>query len=194
MTRPILFFVRHGETDWNAEGRLQGQRDIPLNDVGREQAAMAGRMLARLTPDSAALPWLVSPLSRTQETAQLARTALSLEPKTYVLDPRLKELTFGAWEGLTWPELRQRDPRGANSRSADKWGFAPPKGESYAMLAERIAPWLESVTQTSIIVSHGGVARVLFTLIAGMAPLEAAEQDIHQGRVLVFEAGSARWA
>jgi len=68
---PRILFVRHGETDWNAEGRLQGQKDTPLNALGRVQAKEAGRRLGMLASNIDALPWIVSPLSRTRETAEM---------------------------------------------------------------------------------------------------------------------------
>jgi broad specificity phosphatase PhoE len=187
-----LYFIRHGETNWNAEGRLQGQCDIPLNDVGRAQAAEAGRKLRDVVePDR--LPWLVSPLSRTRETAELARRAIGLDPFAYTLDDRLKELTFGEWEGRTWKELRGIDKAAVAARAGDKWGYVPPDGESYAMLCDRIAAWVESVDTETIIVSHGGVARALLVLLAGWDPQEATSADIWQGKLLVFRDGAAGW-
>jgi probable phosphoglycerate mutase len=189
---PAIVFIRHGETDWNLEGRLQGQRDIPLNEVGRAQAAEAGRKLRSIV-DPAALPWRVSPLERTRETAEIARNALGLDPKAYELDDRLKELTFGEWEGRTWAELKAVDKAIVRARQADKWGFVPPKGESYAMLHERIAAWLPSVTEETIVVSHGGVARALMVLLAGAEPISACVEDIWQGKLLWFRDGRAEW-
>jgi broad specificity phosphatase PhoE len=189
---PAIVFIRHGETDWNVEGRLQGQRDIPLNEVGREQAAEAGRKLRSLV-DPAALPWRVSPLWRTRETAEIARTAIGLDPAAYELDERLKELTFGDWEGRTWAELKAVDRTIVRARQADKWGFVPPQGESYAMLHARIAAWLPSVTEETIVVSHGGVARALMVLLAGADPVTACIEDIWQGKLLWFHDGRAEW-
>ena len=188
-----LYFMRHGETDWNAEARLQGQQDVPLNDVGRAQAAEAGRRLAAVLPEPDSLPWQVSPLGRTRETAELARKAIGLPPNRYKLDDRLKELTFGNWEGKTWAELRSIDRNMVKARSSDKWAYVPPRGESYAMLRDRIAGWLKSVNQDLVIVSHGGVARVLLALIAGMPTGEAAEAAIWQGKLLVFRGKTAEW-
>jgi len=189
---PAIVFIRHGETDWNAEGRLQGQQDIPLNEVGRLQSAAAGRKLRDIV-DPEALPWLVSPLWRTRETAEIARAAVGLDPYAYRLDDRLKELTFGSWEGCTWKELRAVDPAVVKARAADKWGFVPPQGESYAMLRARIAGWLAEQSQPMIIVSHGGVARVLLVDLAGWEVQEAASADIWQGKLLWFRAGRADW-
>lgn len=125
-----IWFIRHGETDWNREGRLQGQRDIPLNDLGREQAAEAGRRLLAAAPEAARLPWLVSPLGRTVETATLARAAIGLDPPGFVTDARLMEITFGRWEGNTWHELKKRERELAKARKADKWNFVPPAGRA----------------------------------------------------------------
>jgi broad specificity phosphatase PhoE len=188
-----LWFIRHGETDWNREGRLQGQRDIPLNDLGRLQAAEAGRRLMAARPDPGRLPWHVSPLGRTMETAILARTAIGLEPLGFLTDERLMELTFGRWEGQTWHDLKKRERDLARARKADKWNFVPPGGESYALLARRIEPWLAEMPDEAVIVSHGGVARVLLTVLGGVARAEAPFQDIRQGEILRLEMGSHAW-
>ncbi|MGL4243008.1 MAG: histidine phosphatase family protein, partial [Beijerinckiaceae bacterium] len=153
-----LYFIRHGETDWNAEGRLQGQHDIPLNDLGRVQAEEAGVILRSLAPQPDDLDWWVSPLARTRETAERARTAIGLHPTYYRTDDRLKELTFGRWEGLTWKDVRKADPRGAALREKDKWRAVPPGGESYEMLTERVAGFLPTIRRETVLVSHGGVA------------------------------------
>ena len=97
---------------------------------------------------------------------ELMREAIGLAPRVYRQDERLRELTFGDWEGLTWKEIRDRDPEGARAREADKWAFAPPGGESYAVLAERVRPFLGELRRDSVVVSHGGVARVMRVLIA----------------------------
>jgi probable phosphoglycerate mutase len=189
-----LFFIRHGETDWNAEGRLQGQRDIPLNDLGRVQAEEAGIILQGLHPHPEDMDWWVSPLARTRETAERVRAAMGLHPTYYKLDERLKELTFGRWEGLTWKEVRRADAGAAALRERDKWGAVPPEGESYAMLLERVRGFLETTIRCdSVLVSHGGVARVLMVMLAGYATKRAASEEIWQGRVLVFEEGTCRW-
>ena len=193
-----LIFVRHGETPYNAENRLQGQRDIPLGARGRDQARAVGRTLrARIGSEidrlEAADAFVASPLRRTRETMEFARDAMGLPPARYRLDPALRELSFGDWEGLTWAEIYARDPKGAMARRADKWDFVPPKGESYAMLAGRLEPWLKSLAADAFVVSHGGVARALMTLIAGVPAETAAGAPIVQGRALAFEKGECAW-
>jgi broad specificity phosphatase PhoE len=193
-----LIFLRHGETAFNAENRLQGQLDIPLNARGREQARTVGRTIsARIGSEidrlEAAAAFIASPLERARETMEIARDAIGLPARSYRLDAALKELTFGDWEGLTWPEIAARDPKGVRARSKDKWSFVPPGGESYAMLAERVRSWLHGLSGDAFVVSHGGVARALMTLIAGVAPAKAADAPIAQGRALCFENGGCRW-
>ena len=195
---PAFFFVRHGETDWNREGRLQGQRDTVLNGLGRRQAVVAGQTLARLLAgrplDPTGLDFVASPLARTCDTMVLLRGALGLNPDHFRRDDRLMELSFGAWEGQTWPEIKAIDPVAAEARRRDRWDFVPPGGESYAMLKGRVAPWLSGLADNTVVVSHGGVARVLLHLVTGLATKQAPVTDIPQGRVLVVRSGAAHWA
>jgi broad specificity phosphatase PhoE len=193
-----LIFLRHGETAYNAENRLQGQLDTPLNARGREQARSVGRTLgarigAEIEQLETAGAFIASPLVRARETMEIARGAIGLTPSRYQLDARLKELSFGAWEGMTWPEIEARDPKGVIARRKDKWTFAPPGGESYPALAERLRPWLEGLAGDAFVVSHGGVARGLMALIADVAPAKAADAPITQGRALCFERGACHW-
>lgn len=192
-----LFFIRHGETDWNAEGRLQGQIDIPLNARGRIQAAAAARRLARLGrrfgQAADGLDFIASPLSRCTETMDIARGVLGLPISGYRTDPRWQELSFGDWEGLTWPEIQQTEAGRVIDREASLWDFLPPNGESYERMARRIAAALEAISRDTVLVGHGGVARLLMFLIGGMVRERALRSTISQGRVLVLQNGACRW-
>jgi probable phosphoglycerate mutase len=193
-SRPTIYFIRHGETDWNVEGRLQGQRDIPLNDLGRIQAEEAGRRLQTIAPHCEDLAYMASPMLRTRQTMEILREAIGLHPQTYKLDERLVELTFGSWEGMTWKEVRKAEPQLAALRERDKWGYAPPGGgESYAMLVDRVRPVLDDLTRDTVIVAHGGVARAFLAVTCGVSSRDAASIDIWQGRVLVIEGRKHRW-
>jgi broad specificity phosphatase PhoE len=193
-SRPTIYFIRHGETDWNLEGRLQGQKDIPLNDVGRVQAEEAARKLRALVPHFEDLAYVASPMTRTRETMEILRATLGLHPEVYRLDDRLVELTFGVWEGMTWKEVRKAEPALAALREQDKWHYAPPGGgESYAMLVDRIRPILDDLTRDTVIVAHGGVARAFLSIACGVNSRQAASMDIWQGRVLVIEGRNYRW-
>jgi broad specificity phosphatase PhoE len=189
---PTIYFIRHGETDWNVEGRLQGQTEQPLNQRGAYQATQAGETLGKLigTRD---IPFVSSPMLRTRQTMDGLRGALDVPINSYFIEPRLIELSFGRWEGLVWPDVIARDPALAAEREKDKWHFTPPGGESYATLAERIMPWAEALSGPVVAVSHGGVARALMHRLCGIDPVRAAVAEIQQGKVLLFEAGRYRW-
>lgn len=192
-----LFFFRHGETFYNAEGRLQGQLDTPLSPTGRGQAIEAGLKLgAALEANGLAFDrvgWFASPLSRAAQSMALARAALALEQDAFVRDKRLMELSFGLWQNLTWPEVAARCPGGVAARKSDFWNFRPPGGESYADLANRLRAFLDGLTGPAVVAAHGGVARALMVLIGGLAPEETRGIPVHQGRLLVFSEGRGRW-
>lgn len=192
-----LYHIRHGQTDWNAEGRLQGQRDIPLNEFGRTQAARNGQALAEHFAtaglDPAAFVWIASPLGRSRETMEIVRRGLGLDPLDYAVDERLREVTFGQWEGHTLDEIKVRDPAGHAARKADKWGFVPPEGESYAMLSDRIRGWLAGIDRDAVVVAHGGVQRVLEGLLFPMPSADIPVRPVPQDRIFRFQAGEAVW-
>ncbi|MBB3808490.1 histidine phosphatase family protein [Pseudochelatococcus contaminans] len=194
MTRPTIYFVRHGETDWNAEARLQGERDVPLNAVGRKQAEQVGHHLRKLRPDFGTLDYVSSPLTRTRETMGLLRGVLGLpDDDSVVFEPRLREIAFGIWEGKTWPEIRVANAAMVRERDADRWNFAPPEGESYAGAARRVEQFLDTLERDTVIVAHGGIARVMLALLAGHSGQSVVQLPIWQGRVLVFADNRHRW-
>jgi len=187
---PVLYYVRHGQTDWNMERRLQGQHDIPLNAVGRGQAVHCGRILrdlfARDRRRAGDFDYCSSPLGRARETMELMRAELNLDPHAYKTDARLMEMSFGRWEGFTAAELKVREASALAARERDKWNFALPGGESYARLVLRVRTWYESVERDAIVSAHGGVARALIAHLGVALPEQAAVDDIGQGVVYVF--------
>jgi broad specificity phosphatase PhoE len=189
-----LYLVRHGETDWNVEGRLQGGRDIPLNDLGRLQAKEAAGRLRDLARTHDNLDYVCSPMNRARETMEIFRNGLGLPPQIYRVEETLREITFGEWEGMTWREVRKTAPERAACSERDKWNYVPPGGESYAMLGERIRPWLSTITQPTLTVSHGGVARAILALAGAATPKDAASIDIWQGKILVVTGARYEWA
>ena len=192
-----IYVIRHGQTDWNAQIRMQGQKDIPLNDTGRVQASGNGATLFRLLGPEAdsRFDFVASPLHRTRETMERIREAMGLARTGYRTDDRLKEVSFGDWEGYTMAELERDVPERVAERELSKWDFIPPgkDAESYEILSWRVGAWLASVSGPTICVSHGGVIRTLFKICGAMNPEEASLGAIPQDRVLKIENGSIGW-
>jgi broad specificity phosphatase PhoE len=190
---PVVYYVRHGLTDWNIQQRLQGRLDVPLNLEGCTQAVRCGEILRDLLVRSgrrpADLDYVSSPLVRARKTMELMRSTLGLEPAAYGVDPRLAELAFGEWEGLTYSDVLARDCDFIARRESDKWGFLPPGGESYAQLAVRIGEWYRAVARDVVVAAHGGTARALLAYLAIASPQDAAHYSIDHGVVYLF-AGS----
>jgi probable phosphoglycerate mutase len=190
---PRIYYVRHGETDWNVEWRLQGARDIALNENGRQQAVHCGGILRELfardglaaeTPD-----YVASPLGRARMTMELLRGVLDLPSEGYRIDRNLTEISFGEWEGFTIDELAKRDRDSVLRRDNDKWNFLPPGGESYPQVMTRMAGWHATLARDTVVVAHGGTARALFVHLGLMTLPGAAQESIEQGVVYVIADG-----
>jgi broad specificity phosphatase PhoE len=192
---PLVYIVRHGQTAWNAEFRLQGQADTDLNALGREQATGNGRRLAELVGAPQEFDFVASPMRRTRETMERIRAAMRLDRLAYRTDIRLIEVNFGDWQSFTFAELERQSPGASRSRALDKWNFQPPGegAESYQMLLERVKPCFDELRGQTICVTHGGVMRTLFRFVLDMPEDEAANLEIPQNRVLKLEGRSLEW-
>jgi len=191
---PILYYVRHGETDFNVEGRLQGRQDTLLNARGKVQARESGELLrelfARDNRSAQDFSYVASPLRRARETMEILRAPLGLPAQPYDTDDRLLEISYGAWEGWTLSEVEARMPGMLAERERDKWDFAPPDGESYRQLTARIGEWYASLTHDTVVAAHGGGVRALMALFNVMPKEEATHAQIAQGVVYVFADGT----
>jgi broad specificity phosphatase PhoE len=188
-----FYLIRHGQTDWNAEGRFQGSIDIPLNDIGRGQAKRNGLAFKAELPNVSGWKFISSPLSRARETMEIVRSNAGLDPNDYELEPLLREVSYGDWERQTIDEISRTNPAGLAERGGNKWGFVPPKGESYAMLSERVRTVLAALTGLTVITAHGGVLRSIYYLIGDMDPEEAAIADVPQDQFLFVDGAVLRW-
>lgn len=153
MTTPLAL-IRHGPTEWNADGRMQGRADIPLSAAGRD-AVRAWR----LHPSFLAARWVTSPLDRARETAAL------LGADAAAVDPRLVEMDWGTWEGQQLDDLR--DVLGPHMQDLEDRGldFRPEDGESPRDVQDRLRPWLAQIAADSsptVAVTHKGVIRAVF--------------------------------
>ena len=186
MRRHPIYFLRHGETESNAAGRMQGHLDSKLTSKGEAQANAMATILLRETSGSPAAI-VSSPLGRAVQTANIVGLALQVPPHLRRTDERLKEMTWGVWDGFTLPEIQARWPREWQARQADRWNCPPPSGESYAMLKERVAPALNEINADDrpiIVVAHGVVGRIIRGLHLRLDPAILMDQDEPQGVVM----------
>jgi probable phosphoglycerate mutase len=192
---PLAYFIRHGLTDWNAEGRIQGQVDTDINEIGRSQADANGARLAKLIGNADEFDFVASPKRRTRETMERVRAAMGLPAEGYRTDPRLIEMHYGDWQTFTLAEIDARGPGSVAARESDKWNFLPPgaEAESYQKLADRIRPWLAELSRPTVCVTHGGIVRVLFRLIEDYEPEAACKGSVPQDRILELSGGRLRW-
>jgi broad specificity phosphatase PhoE len=189
-----LYFIRHGETDWNRIQRYQGQTDIPLNDTGRAQAARNGRVLGEvLAARKATIDYVSSPLERTAETMEIVRANMGLPARPFPMDDRLKEQNFGHWEGLIWGELPKLDPEGFAARKADTWNWTPQGGENYEMVRARVVAWLAELQGDTVVVSHGNISRTVRGILLGLDKTVIPKLEVPQDKFLRIAAGTAEW-
>src|SRR2546423_2749224 len=136
MPAPTIYYIRHGETEWNATGRLQGTQDVPLNELGRKQAAHAGNVLAgrfkRDGRDKRDLAYVASPLGRARSTMDFVRQMLGLPAGGYALDDRPREIGYGGWGGPTLAQMPAKDPEPYPPRPTQKRTMSSPGGAAYA--------------------------------------------------------------
>jgi probable phosphoglycerate mutase len=192
-----IYHVRHGETDWNAAGRLQGGQDIPLNDLGRSQADGNGRALAAHFAEIGRSPtefrYVASPLGRARETMERVRRGLGLPIDGYDVAPGLREVSFGRYEGWSYDDLATKAPDDWAALQTDKWNFVPPDGESYAMLIERLRSFVAGTEGDLVLVSHGGVFRVLRAIFEANEDHELAHLIVPQDRIYLWRDGQGTW-
>jgi len=188
-----IYFIRHGETDWNAQARYQGQADIPMNETGRAQARRNGEALRPLLPDLAKADFVASPLARARETMRIVRAALELDPEAFHIDERLTEAHYGDWQGTLLADLPNVDAEGIEARTRDPFHWRPQGGESYEDLMARTLLWLATIEHDTVVVSHGGVSRVLRGHILNLDVATVPLLDVPQDRVLVLRRDGIDW-
>lgn len=161
------YLIRHGETQWNADERVQGQADVPLHDGGRREATLTGNRLS----DVRFATVYASDLKRTQETAHIILAAQSAQPAPEIVTTNLlREVGYGIFEGLTWTEIREQDARMKERRFVRDLDFAPDQGESFRQVLARTGDFARTLGERHrddnlLIVAHGGSLRALATKI-----------------------------
>ncbi len=187
-----IFLLRHGETQWNKENRLQGQQNSPLTKLGREQARRNGQVLCKILEGRSDYRFFSSPLGRCLETSQLIASALNFDPKIIKLDDRLTELCYGKWEGENMFEIRKANAHFFNMRLSDRWEKPMLGGESYYQVATRIESWLQKLGEckTSIVVSHGCAGRIMRGIFADLPRDEIQYLDEGHEDIFLLKSGS----
>lgn len=183
----MIYLIRHGQTEFNREGRLQGQSDSPLTDHGRQQALAYGAALAREV--GAASVW-TSPLARAAETARIV--AGTLPGSVVSVDERLREASFGIWEGMTRPEIDSRWPGIRRQHPPREWKLNAPGGEQTVALLNRLGAVLADAAGHQgdvILVSHGIAGRLIRGVHARLTLTEAMHLAATQDTVYRLEPG-----
>lgn len=184
----MIYLVRHGQTEFNRERRLQGHVDSPLTELGVRQAQAVGGLLRSLIGPAAGWRVVSSPLGRARRTAEMIAEALQSGPVES--DPRLIELSWGAWDGGLRADLEAACP---DAFGRTGWAFDAPTGESYQDVCTRLSSWLADLQpepeRRVVAVSHGVAGRVLRGLYANLAPREPSIQDAPQDAVFRLSGG-----
>ena len=176
-----IYFVRHGRTEWNAIRRMQGQWNSNLDDLGRQQADVSGRLLAGCNIEA----MFASPLDRTRQTAALINRYLQLP---IVFDDRLKEWDCGDWSGYLYADIETRWPEEWRRWRADPFYYRAPNAENYPDMIARATPFLDELhthaAQNIAIVSHGMIGKAMISTLLGFD--EKTSLSFHQPNDRVF--------
>lgn len=172
-----LTLLRHAETDWNADGRIQGRSDPPLNEYGQRDAA-TWDIPPSITPQK----WVCSPQRRARDTAHAMGLGVDIEPV-------LVEMDWGAWEGRTLAELRHELGAAFGENEDRGLDFTPPGGESPRMVQARVLPWLHALATEQIdtgAICHKGVIRAIIALASGWNMIGKAPARVSSGSAQVI--------
>lgn len=184
MTYPDLLILRHGETEWNLAGRMQGEADSPLTELGQAQAAAQGRLLDRFGISG----WNIacSPQGRSTGTA---RIALQGDMSEVVLDDRLVEITLGAWSGVSRRDIMRTAPHLFESDDGMIWYDHAPGGEGLEALYARTGAFLSDCKGPTVVFTHGITSRMLRCHALGLDPGAFSELPGGQGVIYHLAGG-----
>jgi broad specificity phosphatase PhoE len=176
----MIYLVRHGQTEFNAERRFQGALDSRLTPAGVQQGERLGRLFATLVPSDCRI--ISSPLGRAQHTARLIRDA-ACPASEIAIDDRLRETSLGDWDGCLRADVEEEAPDFDAGSRRWTWFFHAPNGDRYETVEARLRSWLEDARKLdgpTIVVSHGTAGRILRGVFIGLSVEEAMMQDIPQ--------------
>ncbi len=161
-----IYLVRHGQTEWNTEGRKQGQSDSELTGKGIAQAKANAKMLKSLFGEvnhCTDLRLISSPLKRARDSAKYIQSALGLTAKSLEIADEIMEIAYGNWEGLTNEDVDVRYPGQRKIRNQDRWNYIFDGGESYGMVYDRVTSWMSGLAAdvTNVVITHDMVSRLM---------------------------------
>lgn len=186
LSLPDIYVLRHGQTQWNLQGRYQGRLDSPLTDLGRFQAAQQGVILQQIGVAGADVAFFTSPQGRALETAHVVAKTLGAAA---LPDDRLQEIDFGEWQGLTRLDIDNLWPHLTDDVCDKTWYLRAPGGERYEQMAARVQAFLDQLAQPTVIVTHGATSMVLRGLVLGLSQTESFALPHQQGCVYHLAAG-----
>jgi broad specificity phosphatase PhoE len=187
---PIIF-IRHGETDWNKQGLIQGSVDTDLNETGLRQAGALAQSFTKIREQFEGYTLYVSPQKRARQTMAPIAAALGHTEDVVTFEPRVRELEFGIWEGRPFWELK--DSPVYPALPEERFFWRPEGGESYEDGVRRVAAWRATLTGPTLVVSHGAVGRCLMGFTAGLSPRELVSLKTPQGCWCRLENGQIDW-
>jgi broad specificity phosphatase PhoE len=188
---PPIYFIRHGETDWNREGRIQGQIDIPLNDNGHQQAIAISRGLRNFLRNTRIDLFVASPLTRTRQTMGYLLRDFDVPENRAETEPAMLELAFGIWEGHFFKDLKTNPQY--PKKLEDRFRWRPQDGESYEEGLERVRQWIGRIDGPTVIVAHGAIGRCLIGLVSDLPPAAIVKAPTPQGHFCRLEDGRIDW-
>jgi broad specificity phosphatase PhoE len=188
---PPIYFVRHGETDWNRSSRIQGQIDIPLNDTGHGQSQAVARALKEHLGRTRIDRMVVSPLTRARQTMDYVRREFDWPDGRIEVAPAVLELAFGIWEGRYFHEMAADPTYPKDLISHFRW--RPKEGESYADGLDRVTQWIGRIDGPTVIVAHGAIGRCLIGLVSDLSPEDMIKVRTPQGAFCRLENGQIDW-
>ncbi len=188
---PTLYFVRHGETNWNKQSLIQGTHDTELNANGVAQAQALAAALKLKQAELKDFDFVVSPQLRAQQTMKIIAEAQPRDLAFVRTELRVRELGFGVWEGKPFWELKASPIYPADPEAHYEW--RPQGGESYADGVARVDDFLSTITRPTLIVAHGAIGRCLIGFVTNMAPAAICHLPTPQGCYCKLENGSFEW-
>lgn len=163
---PTILLIRHAETQWNIEGRLQGWRDAPLTLNGFRQAIAVAENVRQTWAGLAQMEdvqYHCSDLGRARQTASVLADSWGIRFEKFIAEEQIKERNYGAWEGMTLDDVARSRPSEFQEHQADPWGYQVPGGEAKTALFDRISAWLDELPRNRphVVVTHSGCFRAI---------------------------------